>query len=164
MNDAPRGEAPDRYRTAARVYLVYGVVYLVGGLYLISQGVGVAGGRLGGATGPAMLRWGLVGLVPLVLIPLLLWRPWSWLGGWVSRRTFAWLVALLLALRALKVGEVAFRGSAGGPALWGGEIAYRAGALVFLAVALAALAFVVRAAWGPDPRAGRTAGTGGARG
>jgi predicted PurR-regulated permease PerM len=43
-----------------------------------------------------MVRWGLIGLVPLVVIPLLLWRPWSFLGGWISRRGFAGLVALLL--------------------------------------------------------------------
>lgn len=145
--------ARDPFRAAACAYLVYGVVYLVGGLYLVSQGVGVAGGRSSGATGPAMLRWGLVGLVPLVVIPLLLSRPWSFLGGWVSRRTFAWLVAALLALRAFKVGEVAVR-SAGAsiPAPWGGVVTFQAGAVVFFVVTLAALIFVARAAWGSDPK------------
>lgn len=144
------GAARDPYRIAARVYFAYGVVYLAGGLYLLSQGVGVAGGRVGGATGSAMLRWGLVGLVPLVMIPLLLSRPWSWLGGWLSRRAFAWLVAALLAVRALKVGEIAVRGGASVPAPWGGEITFQAGAAVFLVVTLAALACVARAAWASE--------------
>ena len=147
--------ARDPFRTAARVYFAYGVVYLVGGLYLVSQGVGVAGGRVSGAPGPAMLRWGLIGLIPLAVVPLLLSRPWSWLGGWLSRRTFAWLVAALLAVRAFKVGEVAIRGGASVPAPWGGDITFQAGAVVFLAVALAALACVLRAAWSGEPRVDR---------
>ncbi|MGH7391680.1 MAG: hypothetical protein ACREM3_19815 [Candidatus Rokuibacteriota bacterium] len=152
--------ARDPFRIAACAYLVYGIVYLIGGLYLVSHGVGVAGGRTSGAIGPAMLRWGLIGAIPLIGIPLLLSRPWSRLGGWVSRRTFAWLVSLLLALRAFKVGEFALRGGAGVPAPWGGEISFRAGATVFLVVTLMALGFVLRAAWMGDgapaaPRAPR---------
>ena len=41
----------DPFHAAAFAYLGYGVVYWVGGLYLISQGVGVAGGQTRGATG-----------------------------------------------------------------------------------------------------------------
>jgi hypothetical protein len=142
----------DRYRAAARAYAVYGLVYLVGGLYLISQGVGVMGGPASAATDRTMLRWGLIGLIPLVIIPWLLARPWAWFRGWISRRTFAWLVAALLTLRAVKVGEVAFRGGASVAAPWGGEITFQAGALVFLLVTVVALAFVVRAAIEPQPR------------
>jgi len=136
----------DPYRAAARAYFLYGLVYLVGGLYLISQGVGVMGGSTGGATTRTMLRWGFIGLIPLVVIPWLLSRPWSWFGGLVSRRTFAWIVALLLAVRAYKVGEVARRGGASVAAPWGGEISFQVGAVVFLAVTLIALGFVLRAA------------------
>ena len=138
-----------RFRAAARAYLAYGLVYLAGGLYLLAHGVGVMGGRAGGGTVRAMGGWGLVGLIPLVVVPLLLWRPWSWLGGWVSRRTFAWLVAALLALRAFKVGEVVVRGGGSVAAPWGGEISFQAGGVVFLAVTLTALAFVLRAAAAP---------------
>ncbi|HXG02224.1 MAG TPA: hypothetical protein VNO23_02250 [Candidatus Binatia bacterium] len=141
----------DRFRAAASAYAVYGVVYLAGGLYLIAHGVGVAGARTGGDTTRAMLGWGLVGLIPLVFIPLALWFRWSWLGGWVSRRTFAWLVAALLALRAFKVGEVALRGGGSVPAPWGGSLSFQAGAIVFLAVTLMALAFVLRAAASREP-------------
>jgi hypothetical protein len=141
------GAVRDPFRVAAVGYVVYGIFYWVGGLYLVSQGVGVAGGRAGGGTAASMIAWGLLGLVPLVAIPALLWWPWSWLGGWVSRRAFAWLVALLLALRAWKVGEIAARGGGSVPAPWGGEISFQAGASVFLVVTLMALALVARAAW-----------------
>ncbi len=141
----------DPCRAAARAYFLYGLVYLVGGLYLISQGVGVMGGSTGGATTRMMLRWGLIGLIPLVVIPWLLSRPWSWLGGLVSRRAFAWIVTLLLTLRAYKVGEVARRGGASVAAPWGGEVSFQAGALVFLAVTLIALGFVLRAAIYREP-------------
>jgi hypothetical protein len=131
-------------------YLAYGLFYWVGGLYLLSQGVGVAGGR-GSSTGSSMVGWGLVGLVPLVVIPVLLWWPWSWLSGWISRRTLAALVAVLLALRAVAVGKVIVRGGGTVVAPWGGEVTFRAGAIVFLAVTLVALIFVARAAWRPTP-------------
>jgi len=134
-----------RFQAAARAYVVYGLVYLVGGLYLISQGVGVMGASTGAATTRTMLRWGLIGLIPLVIVPWLLARRWSWLGGWLSRRTFAWVLAVLLAVRAVKVGEAAWRSTAAVAAPWGGEITFRAGAVVFLVVTLTALAFVVRA-------------------
>jgi hypothetical protein len=139
-----------RFRAAARAYVVYGLVYLVGGLYLVYHGVGVMGAPTGAATTRTMVRWGLIGLIPLVVVPWLLARRWSWLGGWASRRTFAWLLAALLAVRALKVGETVLRSSAGVAAPWGGEITFRAGGLVFLAVTLTALAFVVRAALSRD--------------
>ena len=141
-----------RYRGAAGAYLVYGVVYLVGGLYLISQRVGVAGVQTEGATTEAMVRWGLIGLVPLVVIPLLLWRPWSFLGGWICRRGFAGLVALFLIARSYRVGEVAVRGGDAVAAPWGGELGFRTGAVVFLVFTLAALAFLVRAVLAPHPR------------
>ena len=134
-----------RFQAAARAYVVYGLVYLVGGLYLISQGVGVMGASTGAATTRTMLRWGLIGLIPLVIVPWLLARRWSWLGGWLSRRTFAWVLAVLLAVRAVKVGEAAWRSTAAVAAPWGGEITFRAGAVVFLVVTLTALAFVLRA-------------------
>lgn len=144
---------PDAFRAAARAYFLYGVVYLAGGLYLIYHGVGVMGARTDGAALRTMLSWGLVGLIPLLVIPWLLVHRWSWLRGWLSRRTFAWLVALLLAIRAIKVGEVAVRGGAAVPAPWGGQITFQAGAVVFLGVTLIALAFVVRAAVKGEPRA-----------
>ena len=135
----------DRYRAAARAYFCYGIVYLVGGLYLVSQGVGVMGARTAEASARTMLSWGLLGLIPLVVIPWLLSRPWSWLGGLVSRTVLAWIVTVLLAYRAYKVGQIALRGGASVAAPWGGEIGFQAGAFAFLIVTLVALGFVLRA-------------------
>lgn len=142
-----------RFQAAARAYVVYGLVYLVGGLYLISQGVGVMGASTGAATTRTMLRWGLIGLIPLVIVPWLLARRWSWLGGWLSRRTFAWVLAVLLAVRAVKVGEAAWRSTAAVAAPWGGEITFRAGAAVFFLVTVVAFLFVAVAAWTADQKA-----------
>jgi len=36
----------DRFELAARAYLIYGVIYWIGGVYLAMQGVGVRGGRV----------------------------------------------------------------------------------------------------------------------
>src|SRR5919106_75193 len=132
---------------AAYAYIGYGIVYWIGGLWLLSQGVGVMGGRTGGATTASMVRWGLIGLVPLIAIPLLLWRRWSWLGGVFSRRTLAWLLTLLLILRTWKVAQVALQGDGATVAApWGGAVSFRTGAALFLVVTLAALVAVARAA------------------
>jgi hypothetical protein len=139
----------DRFRTAAIGYLIYGVVYWVGGLYLLSQGVGVAGGRSGGGAGASMATWGLLGLAILVAIPLLLWHSWPWFDRWVlSRRDFARVIALLMAIRLVEVLRVALRPEAAAVAApWGGEISFRTGAVVFAAVTAVALILVARAAW-----------------
>jgi len=141
----------DRFRTAARIYLVYAVFYEVGGVYLVTQGVGVP---------PAASRalyaalWAALGLIPLLGVPYLLRRPRAWFERWVlGRRDFARVLVLLMAFRAFKVAEVAVRRqTAIVAAPWGGEISFRAGALVFFAVTVAALAVIARAAWHAEAR------------
>jgi hypothetical protein len=136
---------------AAYAYLAYGIVYWVGGMWLLSQGIGVMGGRGSDGTTASMMRWGLIGALPLIAIPLLLARRWSWLGGVVSRRTFAALVALLLALRTWKVAGVALDGGGTSVAApWGGEMSFQAGAAIFLVMTLLALVAVARAVSTPD--------------
>jgi len=135
----------DRFRLAANAYLAYGVVYWVGGVWLALHGVGVRGGRMM----QAGLVWIVLGLVLVVGIPLLLRRPRAWFERWVlSRRDFARIITLLMAVRAFEVLRVALRPeSAAVAAPWGGEVSFRAGAAVFFVVTLAALALVARAAW-----------------
>ena len=58
----------DRFRLAARAYLVYGVIYWLGGFYLALQGVGVRGDR----TMQPGVAWIVLGLVLVVAIPYLL--------------------------------------------------------------------------------------------
>ena len=138
--------AKDPFRDAARAYFIYGVVYWIGGVYLAFHGVGVRGTRTG--TG---IAWIVLGLALVVGIPYLLRRRRAWFERWVlSRRDFARLVALLMAVRAFEVLRVAVRPvTATVPAPWGGDLSFRVGALVFFVVTVFALGFVARAAWGP---------------
>jgi hypothetical protein len=136
--------ADDGFKTAARAYFAYGLVYLVGGLYLVSQGVGARGSRL-----TAGVEWAAIGLVLLFGIPYLLRRRRVWFERWfLSRRDFARLLALLMAVRAWAVLRVMLRPeTAIIAAPWGGDVTFRVGAMVFFVVTVAALFFVARAAW-----------------
>jgi hypothetical protein len=58
-----------RFRDAARAYLVYGVVYWIGGAYLAWHGVGTRSGDRMVGTGVA---WVALGLVFVLLVPYLL--------------------------------------------------------------------------------------------
>jgi hypothetical protein len=144
----------DRYRVAARCYLAYALLYEIGGVYLVSQGVGVPAGA--GTRGRALYAvfWALIGLVPLLGVPYLLRRSRAWFEGWIlTRRDFARLLALFMAYRAFKVGHVALRAqTASVAAPWGGEVTFRLAAAVFFVVTLIALLAVARAAWHPEAR------------
>lgn len=148
----------DRFQLAAGAYLVYGIVYWIGGLYLLWHGVGVMGSASDrGRT--SLVFWALLGLVPLLLIPYLLHARRAWFERWIlSRRDFARIVALFLVFRAYKVGQVAASPyGASVPAPWGDSVSFRIGAVVFLVVTVGALILVARAAWtgeedtGPAP-------------
>ncbi|HEU5323406.1 MAG TPA: hypothetical protein VFX28_21535 [Methylomirabilota bacterium] len=138
--------AADPFRAAARAYLIYGIVYWLGGAWLAWHGVGT---RTGGRAAGAGLAWVLAGLVFVGLVPYLLAGRRRWFERWIlSRRDFARILAAFMAFRAFKVGEVALRAeTATAPAPWGGDVTFRAGAAAFLVVTVAALALVARAAW-----------------
>ena len=143
------GEA--RFGVAARAYLLYGIVYWIGGLYLVFHGVGVMGSMEGRRFG-TLAFWALAGLVPLLLIPYLLQARRRWFERWIfSRRDFARVVALFLAFRAWKIGQVAVHDHGGSvPTPWGCAISFRAGAALFLVITVVALAAIARAAWVRD--------------
>jgi len=134
----------DPFLAAARAYLVYGIVYWIGGVYLLLHGVGVGDSGRGRAIASVVL-----GTMFLIFVPMLLARPRPWFERHVlSRRNFARVLTVFLLVRAYKVGQVAFRSeTATVAAPWGGEITYRAGAAVFLVVLIAALVLIARAAW-----------------
>jgi hypothetical protein len=142
-------EPGDRYRDAARAYLIYGIVYWVGGVYLALQGIGVRG-----AMGPAGVSWIVLGLVFVIAIPYLLRRPRPWFERWVlGRRDFARLLSVLMAVRAWHVLRVVLRPETASVATpWGGEITFRAGAAVFFVVTVVAMLFVAVAAWTADQK------------
>src|ERR687892_958584 len=141
----------DRFRDAARAYFAYAVVYWIGGVYLVWNGVGIAGEATPSKRAVSVAFWAVVGLVPMLVIPYLLRRSRPWFERWIlSRRDFARILALVMAWRALEVLRVVLRsGTATVPAPWGGGIPFRAGAAVFFVVTVAALALVARAAWAP---------------
>jgi hypothetical protein len=146
---SPRVNSHDRFRAAARAYFVYGVVYWIGGVYLAWHGVGV---RAGSSVAWRGVAWILAGLLLVVLVPFLLRRRRAWFERWVlSRRDFARLIAVLMAVRAFEVARIGLRPAGGAvPAPWPGVISFRAGAAVFFLVTVTALVFVVLAAWGAD--------------
>jgi len=140
-----------RYRTAARGYFAYGIVYYVGGLYLLWHGVGVMG-AMEGRRASTLAFWALAGLVPLLGVPYLLRARRWWFERWVfTRRDFARVVAVFLAFRAWRVAQVVHHHhGASVPAPWGGTITFQVGAAIFLIITVGALATVLRAAWGKD--------------
>jgi hypothetical protein len=145
----PSFDPGDRFRDAARAYLVYGIVYWIGGVYLALHGVGVRG-----EMASAGMSWIVLGLVFVVGIPYLLRRPRAWFERWVlGRRDFARILTLFMAIRAWHVLRVVLRPeTATVAAPWGGEITFRAGAAVFFLVTVVALLFVAVAAWTTDQR------------
>jgi hypothetical protein len=138
----------DRFQVAARAYLTYGVVYWIGGVYLAAHGVGVRGERM---MQPGV-AWIVLGLVFVVAIPYLLARRRAWFERWIlSRRDFARILTIFMALRAWHVLKVILRPeTATVSAPWGGEITFRAGAIVFQLVTLIALLLIGRAAWSEE--------------
>ena len=138
----------DRFRLAAHAYRTYGVIYWIGGFYLIWHGVGVRGGR----TADSGVVWIVLGLVFIVVIPYLLAQRRAWFERWiVSRRDFARILVAFMAWRAWHVLKVVMRPeTARVSAPWGGEITFRVGGCVFLIVTVAALLVIARAAWAKE--------------
>jgi hypothetical protein len=136
--------AEDRFRTAARGYLVYGLVYWLGGAWLWLHDVGRGS--------VFSVVWIALGAVLVVLVPYLLRQRRPWFERWIlSRRDFARLVAVFMFFRVLAVLRVVLRpDSAVAPAPWGGVVTYRTGGAVFLLVTVIALVLVARAAWARD--------------
>lgn len=139
----------DRFRDAARAYLVYGIVYWIGGVWLAFHGVGVRGELAGRG-----VVWIVLGLVFVVGIPYLLRRPRPWFERWIlGRRDFARILTLLMVVRAWAVLRVVLRPeTATVAAPWGGEVTFRVGAAVFFFVTIVAALFVAVAAWSTDQR------------
>jgi len=143
-----RRDVMDRFRLAAHAYRTYGVVYWIGGFYLIWHGVGVRGGRI--------VESGVV----WVVLGLVFNR-----GHPVSPRPAPRVVRAVESFRAAisprprrvhglaRLARPEGRDSPGDRdrvRAWGGEITFRAGALVFLVVTVAAFLAIARAAWAKD--------------
>lgn len=139
------GARGDKFRQAAMTYLAYGVVYWVVALYLQLRVFEVRG---------PLLVWFAIGALIALGGPWLLGRRRPWFERWiVTRRDFARVLAVLVALRTLAVAWIAWRGpSMRMPTFGGGVPPSAAGAWVMAAVAGVTAAMLARAAWSVEER------------
>lgn len=138
--------ADARFRQAAWTYVAYGVIYWVGGLVLMSAGLGPGGMTRGGAA------WFVVGALFVAVFPWLLARERRWFDRWVlSRRDFARILTLLVALRAVEVARIAWSPRSDLVSVGGFAIPTRAGAAAFVLVTVVTAVVLARAAWSREP-------------
>ena len=131
-----------RYRQAAWTYVIYGVVYLLGGLALAQSGLGPRGMERGGAV------WFVVGALFVIVFPWLLVRERGWFSRWIlSRRDFTRILALLVTLRAIEVARIARTPRTETVPVLGVAVPMALGAWVFCALTVATAAMLARAAW-----------------
>ena len=118
-----------KYNQAAVGYLVYGVIYLAGAIYL---------GRIG--KGPdGMVWWYVIGAAMAFGFPWLIWKRFKW----VTR-----ILAVLVFVRVIGLVRVAIRaGTEAVPLPWGGEIALSHGAIGFMLIAITTCILLARAGW-----------------
>ncbi|MFQ5899403.1 MAG: hypothetical protein ACE5JN_14320 [Candidatus Methylomirabilia bacterium] len=131
----------EKFRQAAWTYLVYGIIYWFGGLYLRMQGLG---------PGRYVAFWFVMGAALVLFVPWLLRRDRAWFDYWVlSRRDFARILTVLVAFRAFEVGRIAVRGGpvSSMPGIGGGVFTTQFGGWAFFLITLATAAMLARAAW-----------------
>lgn len=131
----------EKFKQAAWTYLIYGILYLGGGLFLHLQGFGPR---------RSTAVWFLLGAAVVLFFPYLLSREVHWFERWVlSRRDFARLLTVLVFFRAFGVGRIALRGVASSPHFAGGSesVVIDVGAWLFFLVSLGAAVMLARAAW-----------------
>ncbi len=138
----------ERFRQAAWGYVVYGVVYWLGGLVLAVAGLGPR--RMDGAGTHEWLVVMLfvVGALLVVLIPWLLFRERRWFTRWIlSRRDFARILAVFVAYRAWEVSRIARAPRVELVQVAGFAFPVRVGAWVFFAMTVVMVILLARAAW-----------------
>lgn len=129
-----------RFKQAALAYLIYGVIYLAGAVYLARMGVG-ARGMTGAAGG---IIWFILGALLIVVFPWLVSKG----AGGRGYLWFARILTLLVAYRAFEVGRVMVAPRIPSvPLPGGGELPMSAGAALFFLVTLGTAGMLARAAW-----------------
>ena len=122
-----------KYTQAAIGYLVYGVIYLAGAIYLARIGKGP----------DAAPWWYLLGAAMVVGLPYLIWKRFKW----VTR-----ILAVLVLVRVIGLARIALRaGAEQVPLPWGGEVTTAQGAILFMLVAAATCILLARAGWQRSP-------------
>jgi hypothetical protein len=134
-----------RFRQAAWTYLGYGVLYWVGGLVLARSGLGPRGMERGG------LAWFVVGALFVVVFPWLLARERAWVDRWLlSRRDFARILTVLVALRAVEVARIAWAPRTTTVSVLGLGVPMSVGAWAFVLITGVTAVMLARAAWARD--------------
>jgi hypothetical protein len=136
-----------KFRQAAWTYFAYGIVYLVGAVYLTAMGIGARGAERPGA-GWLVLFTLTIGALFVALFPWLIARG-------ARNRVYLWFTRILtvfLLVRVAGVLQVAWRPSVPTvPLPGGGELSMSLGAAVFAVVALITAFMVARAGWDLPP-------------
>src|SRR5215470_19240864 len=131
-----------RYRQAAWTYVAYGVVYWLGGLALAQSGLGPRGMERGG------VAWFVVGALFVVALPWLLLQERPWFDRWaLSRRDFARILTLLVAVRAIEMARIARMPRVELVSVLGFAVPMALGAWVFCALTVVTAFMLARAAW-----------------
>ena len=120
---------------AAIGYLVYGLIYLAGAIYL---------GRIGKGPDGTVL-WYLIGAAMAFGFPYLIWKRFKWMTR---------VLAVLVLVRVIGLVRIAARAESDPvPLPWGGEIATSHGAIVFMLIAVLTCILLARAGWQRSPAA-----------
>ena len=118
-----------RYQQAAIAYLIYGLFYLAGAVYLSSVGIGPSGGVV----------WYVVGAAVVLIFPVLIWKGFKW---------FTRILAGLILFRMAGLVQVILGDSGEAvPMPWGGTFPIRSGALILLLIAGVTCFMLIRAGW-----------------
>lgn len=138
---------PDaRFQQAAWSYVVYGVLYWLGGLVLVAAGLR-----------PPVPDWVVAALFAagagvVALVPWLLHRERPWFDRWLlSRRDFARILTLVVAYRAYEVARIAWDPRVELVSVGGFAIPMRLGAVAFFVVTVLTVVMLARAAWARQP-------------
>lgn len=118
-----------RYSQAAIGYLVYGVIYLAGAIYLARIGKGPDG----------TVWWFLIGAAMAFGFPYLIWKRFKWMTR---------ILAVLVLVRVIGLARIALRdGVEPVPLPWGGEITTSQGAILFMLISVTTCILLARAGW-----------------
>ena len=124
-----------KYHQAAIGYLVYGLIYLAGAIYLGRIGIGPDG----------TVWWYLIGAAMAFGFPYLIWKRFKWMTR---------VLAVLVLVRVIGLVRIAARAESDTvPLPWGGEIATSHGAIVFTLIAVLTCIVLARAGWQRSPAA-----------
>ena len=120
------------YKQAAIAYLIYGVIYLVGAIYLSQAGLSDRGDMGNGGW-----IWYVVGGLFVVVFPLLIWKEIRW---------FTLLIAFFMLYRVYELTRIAMDAQPDLiPMPWGGDMTRSTGAIIFAVVAVLTMGMLLRA-------------------